>query len=183
MSKAETYLCGGFLDPQEVTDNITKFLPELRLIDSAACDRLEQARKETNYASFDEHIRSVFSLWSPIMPSLYSPSFAYELPTQIISSNILRNNIENTAQFALNELISPVIIFWSSEIAANLLPCASTFRSLIKHCSCLLMFPGADNYEIEEKWFFSIESSTLCLLLWGIEQDLNQLPEESPRIL
>jgi hypothetical protein len=182
MPNSQTYLCGGFLDPQEVNQNITKFLPELRLEDAVACDELEQARKNTNCASFDEHIRSVFSLWSPTMPSLYSPSFRYELPAQIISSNILGNNIENTAQFALNELISPVVVFWSSEIAAHLVPSGNTFRSLMKHCSYIGMF-SSDTNEIEGKWFFSIESSTLCLLLWGIEQDLNQLPEEKPRIL
>ncbi len=88
------------------------------------------------------------------------------LPLSILSPPSFLPFLRTVEQLAIDERLAPVVVYWSRQTAARLLPGGTRYRELIRDAFCVSIF-SEDNTDPPDEWCFLIESRGLCLIVYG----------------
>lgn len=88
------------------------------------------------------------------------------LPLSILSPQSFLPFLRTIEQLTVDEHLAPVIVYWSRQSAARLLPAGQRYRELMQDAFCVSIF-SEDRPEPPDEWCFLIESRGLCLIVYG----------------
>jgi diguanylate cyclase (GGDEF)-like protein len=88
------------------------------------------------------------------------------LPLSILPPASFLPFLRQVEQLAVEERLRPVLVYWSRQSAARLLPAGSRFRELMRDAYCVSIF-SEDRLDPPDEWCFLLESHGLCLVVYG----------------
>lgn len=88
------------------------------------------------------------------------------LPLSILPPQSFLPFLRQVEQLAVEERLRPVLVYWSRQSAARLLPAGSRFRELMRDAYCVSIF-SEDRLDPPDEWCFLLESHGLCLVVYG----------------
>jgi diguanylate cyclase (GGDEF)-like protein len=95
------------------------------------------------------------------------------LPLSILALENVLPFIRATEELALQEKLSPVLVYWSRHTAARFLPSGARYRQLMREALYVSIF-SEDTNDPPEEWSFLLESRSLSLVVYG-QQTLEAL--------
>lgn len=87
------------------------------------------------------------------------------LPLSILPPASFLPFLRQVELLTVEERLRPVLVYWSRQSAARLLPAGSRFRELMRD-ACVSIF-SEDRLDPPDEWCFLIESHGLCLVVYG----------------
>lgn len=87
------------------------------------------------------------------------------LPLSILPPHSFLPFLRSAEQLAVDEKIRPVLVYWSRQSAARLLPTGPRFRDLMRDAFCVSIF--SEDRTDPDEWCFLLESHGLCLVVYG----------------
>ena len=88
------------------------------------------------------------------------------LPLSILAPQAFLPFLRQVEQLAIEEKIRPVLVYWSRQSAARLLPTGQRFHELLRDADCVCIF-SEDRKDTSDEWCFLLESRGLCLVVYG----------------
>jgi len=88
------------------------------------------------------------------------------LPLSILPPASFLPFLRQVEQLTVEERLKPVLVYWSRQSAARLLPAGSRFRELMRDAYCVSIF-SEDRLDPPDEWCFLLESHGLCLVVYG----------------
>lgn len=165
------------MNPEMVRHAFNKLLPVWQFADLAEANRLEGSRGSLGSSGTVPTIaQRLHSAWTSI-PEFVSAdeSIRNALPLRVVSSAEVLSFIRKIEQTAIEEHLAPIIVYWSRQTAARLLPGGARYRELLRDAECVSIFSEQRN-EPPDEWCILIESSRLSLVLHGIQGDAEDTP-------
>lgn len=95
------------------------------------------------------------------------------LPLSILPPQEFLPFLRQVEELAIDARLKPVLVYWSRQKAARLLPKGPRFRDLMRDAECVSIF-SEDHTDPPDEWGFLLESHGLCLFVYG------QQAHESP---
>ncbi len=87
------------------------------------------------------------------------------LPLSILPPASFLPFLRQVEQLSVEERLRPVLVYWSRQAAARLLPSGPRFRELMRD-ACVSIF-SEDRLDPPDEWCFLLESNGLCLVVYG----------------
>ncbi len=88
------------------------------------------------------------------------------LPLSILPPTSFLPFLRQVEQLVIEERLRPVLVYWSRQSAARLLPTGPRFRELMRDADCVCIF-SEDRLDPPDEWCFVLESHGLCLVVYG----------------
>jgi hypothetical protein len=89
-----------------------------------------------------------------------------KLPAQLMRPSTFLTILRKVEQLALSFQVEPVIVYWGSKQVSRLLPPGRDFGVLVRESKNVSFFSEFRSDE-PDQWCFIVESSKLCLVLYG----------------
>ena len=88
------------------------------------------------------------------------------LPLSILPPDLFLPFIREMERLSLSEKLAPVIVYWSRQSAARLLPMGKSFGTLLRESTCVSCF-SEDRPEAPDEWCVLMESPGLSVVIYG----------------
>lgn len=172
-TKADTFLCSGSLEPVYVKKMLGRMMIALRIINALEAARLEDFRQRMDSEQLETKSvlrRKICSLWPVLQQKPLAGEDPCTLPPASLSPSQFLPFIREVENIILNEGIEPLIVYWSRNNAAQLLPDNPCFDELFKAAACVSIFSEQCERPPNE-WLFIVESKELSLSVYGRQED------------
>jgi len=103
---------------------------------------------------------------SQLQMTLLQQSGPGSLPLSNLKPDDFLGFLRRIEQLIIDERLSPVLVYWSSQQAKRLLPSNQRYRELMRDCFCISVF-SEERPEPPDEWCFVLESRQFCLFVYG----------------
>jgi hypothetical protein len=190
------------MNPEIVRQVFNRLLPIWQGVDLAESNRVEDAQKNLGHCfSATHHMEKIRSAWPVIAlaesvdrsttshrKSDLSEGFGsrhsdpFVLPHSLLSPSQFLPFLRTSEELVLAEQLAPLIVYWSRQTAARLLPGSERYRHLISAAFCVSIF-SEDHIDPLDEWCFLLESAGLCLIVYGQQGNDKLEPSEGVRFI
>ena len=97
---------------------------------------------------------------------LVQQSGAGALPLSILAPDSFLPFIRELEKLSLDQKLAPVIVYWSRQSAARLLPGGRYFGTLLRESTCVSCF-SEERQDSPDEWCVLMESPGLSIVVYG----------------
>ncbi len=90
---------------------------------------------------------------------------SFALPVTVLTPDQFLPFLRQVEMLSIEQKLSPILVYWSRQAAARLLPAGSRFRGLMREAKVSIF--SDDRLDPPDEWCFLLESSGLCITVYG----------------